>query len=238
MNDLDQLVHAARSLDTPVPCGAEQRMWAAVMASPASAAPLIPAAITTAKSTSLSLVVKVSLGLVLLGGGVGLVAIGSLGSTAAIAPTETQSTEPESSEPESAAAAPSSPSIPTLAAPPAASPARPEIAKTRSARRARATSTATRETQEDLAEETKLLRAAKVALGRGEAKTAHALLVEHHDRFPNGELVELRMALDVSTACALAQPKRAAAARDRFLARFPRSALAGRVRQGCTEGGP
>ena len=73
----------------------------------------------------------------------------------------------------------------------------------------------------------------RVTFGRGDASTAHAKLRRHAERFPRGELVDVRMALEVRVLCALDRSGDAKTLARRFLARYPGSALAGQVKGSC-----
>jgi hypothetical protein len=84
--------------------------------------------------------------------------------------------------------------------------------------------------------ETRLLRAADVALRSGDAQRALALLDEHAARFPAGVLEEERAAERVLALCSLGRTHEAQADVERFLRERPRSPLADRVRSSCATG--
>ncbi|MEM6989368.1 MAG: hypothetical protein AAF721_02685 [Myxococcota bacterium] len=227
MSELEELVDAARELDEAPPPDAERRMWAAIAAAPI-AAPVAATATAAAASSggaSSGLLLKLGLGLALVGGGTTAAVVatqpGPEPTTTRVATTVVE-TEPE---PPAPAPEPVIEPSPEVTGPPQPDP---EPEKTRPRRR-----TPPADPGNALAAETKLLRAAKVALSEGRAKSARQRLNEHKRRFPKGELTELRMALEVSTLCALEREGQAQAAAKRFLSRFSGSPLAAKVRQGC-----
>ena len=81
--------------------------------------------------------------------------------------------------------------------------------------------------------EVALLRDAHAALQSGNAALAVVLLDEHARRFPTGALGEERDAARIFALCALGRTSEARASTDRFLAAYPRSPQAARVRSSC-----
>ena len=96
-----------------------------------------------------------------------------------------------------------------------------------------ATATATPAPASSVSAELTLLRDAHAALQSGNAARAVALLDEHARRFPAGALGEERDAARIFALCALGRASEARVASDRFLAGFPRSPHAARVRSSC-----
>ena len=226
ITELDRLLDATRSLDAEPPADAGARIWSGVAAS--AGAPSVPVSLGAASSSALKigLVVAVTLA----GGAIawtvwGPSAEADAGSTAAgisAAPSEVPvEPRPEPTEP----SVPEQEPVLIIEDDEAKPSSRPRSARAGAAAR----------TEADLAEETRLLRLAKVALGRGDPTSAHAKLRLHARRFARGELVEVRMALEVQVLCALDRPQEARRIRKRFMSRFPRSALTGQVKGGCTE---
>lgn len=84
-----------------------------------------------------------------------------------------------------------------------------------------------------LAAESALLGKARVASSSGRNRDALAALRQHAKQHPNGELAEVRRALEVRVLCQLGRTRAARKAADRFLARHKASALAGQVRSSC-----
>lgn len=84
-----------------------------------------------------------------------------------------------------------------------------------------------------LAEETALLQSARAALGNGDAHGALALLREHARTYPNGVLVEERLASQVFASCALGERANAARAAAELIRRAPASPLRARVLDSC-----
>ncbi|MFO0695044.1 MAG: hypothetical protein U0230_15905 [Polyangiales bacterium] len=76
-----------------------------------------------------------------------------------------------------------------------------------------------------LAEERRLLEAARTELVRGRAGRALLFLEEHRQRFPSGRLAEERDAFVVRSVAASGQTEQARAEADAFRARYPRSVL-------------
>jgi hypothetical protein len=83
-----------------------------------------------------------------------------------------------------------------------------------------------------------LLRGAKKALDDGDATRALSLLDEHQRRFPAGVLVEERAATRVLALCAAGRTAEARSSATDFLARYPRSPSAPRVRASCGASSP
>ncbi len=84
-----------------------------------------------------------------------------------------------------------------------------------------------------LAAESALLGKARVASSSGRNCDALAALRKHAKQHPNGELAEVRRALEVRVLCQLGRTAAARKAADRFLSRHKASALAGQVRSSC-----
>lgn len=78
-----------------------------------------------------------------------------------------------------------------------------------------------------------LLRDAKKALDDGNANQSLSILSEHERRFPNGVLVEERAATRVLALCAAGRTSEARTGATDFLAKYPRSPSAPRVRTSC-----
>jgi hypothetical protein len=89
------------------------------------------------------------------------------------------------------------------------------------------------ETGDDLAGELLLIQRAQRALARGDGEAALEALDEHARVHPHGRLVEERQAARVLGLCAVGRADEARAAATRFLARYPASAQAARVRGAC-----
>jgi hypothetical protein len=86
-----------------------------------------------------------------------------------------------------------------------------------------------------LKEEQALIAGAKRTLDAGDASGAMRALAEHARRFPDGILAEERSALRVMALCARGDSGQGQTERADFLARWPRSPHAGRVRSACSE---
>ncbi len=97
-----------------------------------------------------------------------------------------------------------------------------------------------------LARELAVLGRARAALQQGQAERALAHLADHEREFADGQLLEDRAALRAEALCALdraaktspgepVRQLRGPAAIQAFLARYPRSAHAARVRDACGE---
>ena len=84
-----------------------------------------------------------------------------------------------------------------------------------------------------LAAESDLLGKAKVAASSGRNQDALRAIRQHAQTYPNGELAEVRRALEVKVLCKLGRTDAARTAAERFLKRHGSSALAGQVRQSC-----
>jgi type IV secretory pathway VirB10-like protein len=92
----------------------------------------------------------------------------------------------------------------------------------------------TRKPVEDtLAAETALLKKANAAIRAGDADGALAAVAEHQKKYPKGHLVEEVAATRVRALCAAGRTGEGMAARDRFLARWPKSVHAPRVQAAC-----
>ena len=79
------------------------------------------------------------------------------------------------------------------------------------------------------AEEPAMLQRARTALARGEAREALALLDDHEQRFPAGQLVESREALRIQALMAVGETARARELVVEFRRRFPRSVFLSEV---------
>jgi hypothetical protein len=84
-----------------------------------------------------------------------------------------------------------------------------------------------------VAEEARILRLAEDALRGGDASRAMGLLEEHARTFPDGILVEERLAERVAALCMLGRVAEAREESRRFLRAFPGSPLAEGVRTSC-----
>lgn len=84
-----------------------------------------------------------------------------------------------------------------------------------------------------LADESALLGKAKIAASKGHNQEALQAIRAHAKAHPNGELAEVRRALEVKVLCQLGRTQDARKAADRFLQRHRSSALAGQVRSSC-----
>jgi hypothetical protein len=98
--------------------------------------------------------------------------------------------------------------------------------------RASAPVVASSATAEDLESETSLLQRAQRALAGGDPKEALAVLAEHARRFPRGALAVERAGVQAIAACRAGQSRGRLDA-ERFLARYPTSPMAHRVRSAC-----
>ena len=87
----------------------------------------------------------------------------------------------------------------------------------------------------DLAAETALIARAQAATNRGEGEEALRLLEQYDRRFSQGALAEERAAAHVFALCSSGQRGMARDEAARFLARWPRSPQAARVRSACRE---
>lgn len=251
MSDLSReaqaIIDAARGADDPSP-GDHQRVRAAVYAElgipgAGAAASGHGATASSASATGLttSLVLKLVLGVVLVGG---LVAGGvALFRSSAPAPTVSEASvdpiaRPESTEPlATAPTSPAPPRIPSEARREAATESKepaPEATRTKPRTPPRAPAPAPT-TLETLRAEKALIDEASRALAAGDGATAMAALDRHARQFPRGQLASERMGTRVLALCA--QGRTADAARDaqRFLARYPRHPMAARVRASCAD---
>jgi hypothetical protein len=91
---------------------------------------------------------------------------------------------------------------------------------------------------DSLAEEVRMLHAARSALDRGEAAHALRLLDAHRARFRHGTLQEERLATRVQALCALGLVDRARAAAQELERVAPRSPHLARARTSCISGPP
>lgn len=78
-----------------------------------------------------------------------------------------------------------------------------------------------------------LLRRAKAAVDRGDADEALALLDRHEKTYPNGILAEERGATRVLALCSAGRTREAKTSASDFLAKYPHSPSAVRVRGSC-----
>jgi len=88
---------------------------------------------------------------------------------------------------------------------------------------------------DSLRAERALIARANDALRGGDARGALAAVAEHQRRFPSGLLVEERSAARVLALCAAGRTTDGASAREAFLATWPRSVHAAKVRSACAE---
>jgi hypothetical protein len=86
---------------------------------------------------------------------------------------------------------------------------------------------------DSLREERALIARASDALRDGDAAAALTAVKEHQRRFPDGMLIEERSAARVQALCALGRTADGTSAREAFLARWPRSVHAAKVRVAC-----
>jgi hypothetical protein len=86
---------------------------------------------------------------------------------------------------------------------------------------------------DSLREERALIARASDALRDGDGAAALAAVKEHQRRFPDGLLIEERSAARVQALCALGRTADGTSAREAFLARWPRSVHAAKVRAAC-----
>jgi len=89
------------------------------------------------------------------------------------------------------------------------------------------------EATDPLLAETALLQQARAALASSDAARALALVREHHDRFPDGLLIEEREASELRARCALGQHDRALDDAERFARTYPHSAYLDMITQAC-----
>ena len=88
---------------------------------------------------------------------------------------------------------------------------------------------------DSLREERALIARASDALRAGDARAALKAVSEHQRRFPDGLLIEERSAARVQALCAAGRTADGASAREAFLARWPRSVHAAKVRAACAK---
>lgn len=84
-----------------------------------------------------------------------------------------------------------------------------------------------------LAEELRLLRAARTAVRKGRGTTALMLLDQYAERFPSGVLRQEAAGVRVDALCALGNSAQARIAAKRFLATWPDSPMLDRMRSAC-----
>lgn len=89
------------------------------------------------------------------------------------------------------------------------------------------------EAEDDLAGELLLIQRAQRALARGDGAAALEALDEHARAHPHGRLTEERQAARVLALCAVGRSDEARVAAARFVARYPTSPHAARVRGAC-----
>jgi hypothetical protein len=233
--ELSRLLELYREGRSPDPA-VQSRVWTSVEAdvAPAPAPPQVePGAAGSALASGTGAKLLVVAGLVALGGGLAWFATGEQRAVPArSAPREVPS-----------AAAPATPAAPQpvrapaqfAAEPPgiaaAAEPLEPRAADEPRARAAAADVSS-------LAQELKLVAAAQAAVRSGNHRSALRLLQRHAQRFPTGALSEEREAARVDALCGVGRKVEAAAAAERFVARFPRSPRSSRVRAACAEPAP
>lgn len=95
---------------------------------------------------------------------------------------------------------------------------------------------ATRRASGRLAEEVAILSRAEKELHAGRPSSALAVLEEHRQKFPNGELAQERIAARVHALCALGRVADAEAALARLRRVSPGSPQEGRAREACAPG--
>lgn len=87
----------------------------------------------------------------------------------------------------------------------------------------------------NLAEETRLLRAAQRGLDEGRPLEAQTRLHEHRTRYPNGALEDLRQVLEISLACAKGRHAHAAGLTRKFERAHPASPYLTQARRACQD---
>lgn len=87
--------------------------------------------------------------------------------------------------------------------------------------------------ENDLAEETSLLRAAHTALSAGDSSLALSILDQHSLRFPSGTLMEERLALHARVLCSSGQTERGREEATRFAENHARSPQVARILRAC-----
>ncbi len=160
--------------------------------------------------------------------------LGAAGGAAALAWSARRAgTSAQAPPPETAATAP----LTARAAParPANEPSPPAIVAAPSSPAPPATTrAAARRAPGELAAETALIASAQAATNRGQAGRALELLDQYERRFGGGALAEEHAAARVLALCSAGRRAAARAEAAQFLARWPRSPQAARVRQACS----
>jgi hypothetical protein len=136
---------------------------------------------------------------------------------------------PPAAESTPAAAATAPQSAPTTAATPAAATAAASTGSTASQPQASQIAPGSASARAEL----RVIQRATLALKRGELHAAQSALREHERLFPHGVLVEERVALRALATCRDGRGVEGRADAARFLARYPDSPLAERVRSAC-----
>ena len=85
----------------------------------------------------------------------------------------------------------------------------------------------------NLREEAQLIARAQRALRAGDHGGAMSVLKEHRKTYPRGVLVQERMGLEILALCGLGHTKAAQARSESFLARWPTTPIAERLRRSC-----
>jgi hypothetical protein len=93
------------------------------------------------------------------------------------------------------------------------------------------------ESATSIKEELEIIRGVQKAIKGGDGRAALALIADHAERFPRGQLVQEREAARVRALCALDRVDAARAAAAEFLERWPKSPQSARVRSSCAEVG-
>ena len=257
---LDELVSAAKSLDSqPPPPEAEARMWAKIavragavvglgaagLGAKTASASTAAASTAAASTSSLALTVaKVGTALALAGGiGAGVATVASDPDEPAVDPVAVVDDAPAAAPERSRSKAVVPRAKPTSEPEPepevllddeeVAPEPEPTAEAPKPRRRAKPRVAPPAAETSALADESALLGRARVASARGNHRDALAALARHAKRFPSGELAEVRRALEVRVLCDLGKPAKARKAADRFLAKHGSSALAGQVRASC-----
>lgn len=128
---------------------------------------------------------------------------------------------------------PDAPAAIPVAAPEDTVTARTTVASNAGAERDPARRVPTSARAEDLAEELRLLSAARAAWKAGRTADAFARLADHGRRFPRGLLREDRGALEAVLLCETGRLAEGRVKARRFLAQHPRSTLVDTVRSAC-----
>ena len=84
-----------------------------------------------------------------------------------------------------------------------------------------------------LGEESRLIRDARRALREGDAATALQRMIEHQERFRDGQLVQERQALRIIALCKLDRVEQARREATMFTSRWPSSPHGARIRASC-----